>query len=246
MPPEQPPVARATPASDVRADEAAAPRAQGVLSIPAGGHLCLFYNDDPREQLAAMLPFVSQGLANGERCIYVADDLTVFQLHRALASFGIDVLSEMARGALLLLTKSDWRQPGELDSQAKARQVRGMIDEALAAGFSGVRFGVEMTWTLDPSIDAARLRHWEATINTVFTHELPARIICQYSRWRLTPGALHAGLVTHPQAILGEGLYENPYYDAPRILAGEPSSHTPSISAAQFDRMINKIALAGA
>jgi hypothetical protein len=212
-----------------------------ALTIPAGGHLCLFYDDDPREQLPAIVPFISQGLEQGERCVYVADDLTVIQIHRALADHGVDALREMARGALVLLTRADWRQPGELDSQRKADQVRSMIAAAIDAGFAGVRFGVEMTWTLGPTIDAALLRHWEATINTIFTPATPARIICQYSRWRLTPGALHAGLVTHPHAILGEGLYANPFYAAPAILSSngnyEPGEITPASIKSMLDSM---------
>ena len=223
--------------------DAARPNApvNGVIAIPAGGHLCLFYDDDPREQLTVLLPFLKQGLDRGERSVYVADDLTVFQVHRALVEHGVDPIAEMARGALLLLTRAEWRQPGELVSEAKAEQVRGMIDSALGAGFTGVRFGVEMTWTLGPTIDAARLRHWEATINDIFTPDVPARIICQYSRWRLTPGALHAGLVTHPQAILGEGLYANPFYAAPAILAANGANDPGEITSASVRSMFERL-----
>jgi hypothetical protein len=209
--------------------------------MPPGGHLCLFYDDDPREQLPVLVPFIKQGLEQGERCVYVADDMTVFQAHRALADAGVDALRALARGALLLLTRADWRQPGELDSDLKAAQVRGMIDGAIDAGFSGVRFGVEMTWTLGPTIDAARLRHWEATINTMFTPATPARIICQYSRWRLTPGALHAGIVTHPQAILGDGLYNNPFYAAPAILSQNGAYDPGEVTAASVNSMLERL-----
>ena len=212
-----------------------------ALALPPGGHLCFFYDDDPREQLPTLIPFIKQGLAQGERCVYVADDMTVFQIHRALADAGVDALREMARGALLLLTRADWRQAGELDSELKAEQVRGMIDGAIDAGFSGVRFGVEMTWTLGPTIDAALLRHWEATINAILTSNTPARIICQYSRWRLTPGALHAGLVTHPQAILGDGIYSNPFYAAPAILSQNGDYDPGEITAASVRSMLERL-----
>jgi hypothetical protein len=213
----------------------------GVLTVPRGGHLCLFYDEDPHEQLPVVLPFISQGLSSGERCVYVADDLTVFQLHQALAGAGVDAVTEMARGALLLLTRADWRQPGELCSDSKAQQVRGMIESALDAGFTGVRFGIEMTWTLGPTIDAAALRHWEATINTIFTPELPARIICQYSRWRLTSGALHAGLVTHPQAVVGNGLYANPFYGGPAILSRNSAYDPGAVSDDSVRNMLEQL-----
>ena len=210
-----------------------------VLSLKQGEHLCLIYEDDPTEQMAALLPFIGQGLAHGEQCIYIADDQTVDELRTALEEFGIDVASESERKALLLWTREEWRQPGELVSSRKAEQVQGVIDTALAAGFSGIRFAVEMTWTLGPDIDIDRLRHWEATINTIFTPETPGRIICQYSRRRLSPMAIQAALATHPVAILGTRLLPNPYYEAPLVL--DDSGSGPVAESARVDWMISQL-----
>ncbi len=194
-----------------------------MLALAPGDHLCLVYDDDPAEQLPVLLPYVQQGLEAGERCVYVADDQTVDELRAALRGYGIEVDAHVASGALLLWTRAEWRQPGPLHSDKKAAQVRAAIADALDAGFAGVRFAVEMTWTLGPDIDAGRLRHWEATINTIFTSDVPARIICQYSRRRLASEVVEAGLFTHPVAVLGEEVCPNPYYEAPRILeAGRP------------------------
>jgi signal transduction histidine kinase len=195
-----------------------------VLALAQGEHLCLIYEDDPAEQLPALLPYIGRGLENGERCVYVADDLPVEELTPALENHGIDVESEVARGSLRLWTRAEWRQPGELSSERKAAQLRRIVDEALAAGFAGVRFAVEMTWTREPDIDVDRLRHWEAALNTIFTPEIPARIVCQYSRRRFSSQAIQAALSTHPLAALGAEVCANPYYEAPLILAGKPHS----------------------
>lgn len=193
-----------------------------VLDLRPGDHLCLIYDDDPAEQLPLILPFIRQGLENGERCVYVADDHTAAAFRTALADYGVDVPSEEAAGALLLWTRADWRQSGDLDSARKAEQVRGMIGTALSRGFKGIRFGVEMTWTLGPDIDPDDLRHWEATINAIFTPELPARIICQYSRSRLSPRVVQAGICTHPIVAVGDEMMANPFYEGPAILTGFP------------------------
>jgi PAS domain S-box-containing protein len=193
-----------------------------VLDLRSGDHLCLVYDEDPSEQLPAILPFLRQGLIAGEQCVYVADDHTLDDFREALISYGIDVATEEERGSLLLWTRDDWRQPGELESLRKAEQVRAIVADALSKGFTGIRFGVEMTWTLGPDIDAERLRHWEATINTIFTPELPGRIICQYSRKRLSPEVIHAGIVTHPVAVIGPDVCANPFYEGPLILGGRP------------------------
>jgi signal transduction histidine kinase len=190
-----------------------------VLSLNRGDHLCLVYEDDPLEQMPALLPYFQQGLQANEQCIYVADDLQLSQLQSLFEGFGIDTETRMREGSLLLWTREEWRQPGELDSAKKAAQVRELIANALAAGFDGIRFGIEMTWTLGPDVDAGRLRHWEATINTIFTPEVPGRIICQYSRRRLSPSTIEAALSTHPIAIVGPSVTPNPFYDAPGILA---------------------------
>jgi signal transduction histidine kinase len=211
--------------------------AREVLSLKQGDHLCLVYDDDPAEQMPALLPYIRQGLAQGERCIYVADDSTVEELRKALGDYGVDVDGEADRGALYLWTRDAWRQPGELVTEAKAAQVRGFLEDGLRDGFNGVRFAVEMTWTLGPDLDVAALRHWEATINTIFTPDVPGRIICQYSRRRLTPEVIEVGLNTHPRAVVDELVCANPYYEAPLILSnGDGTAH-------QADWMLSQLVL---
>lgn len=208
-------------------------------SIEQGGHLCLIYDDDPAEQMPALLPFLRAGLLRQEQCVYVADDQTTDEVAEALQQAGIDVVAEVASGALLLWSRDHWRQPGDLISDSKAAQVREIIDSALKQGFKGIRFAVEMTWSLGPDIDVERLRHWEATINEVFTPDVPARIVCQYSRARLTPAVIRAGLTTHPRAIVGSQVSRNPYYEAPFILK-------PSGESEQVDWMISMLRRAAA
>lgn len=191
-----------------------------MLALKQGEHLCLIYRDDPAEQLGALVPFISQGLRNGEQCVYIADDQTVDELRDALDSYGINVEAGTASGALQLWTRDEWRQPGELNSVLKAEQVRGIVNRALRDGYTGIRFCVEMTWTLGPDIDVDLLRHWEATINDIFTPDLPARIVCQYSRARLSPDAIQAGIVTHPVAVIDGDVCSNQFYEGPLILNG--------------------------
>ena len=191
-----------------------------IRGLQPGDHLCLIYEKDPAEQMPVLIPFLKQGLAAGERCIYIADDHTVEEAARALKEGGVDVDREAERGALLLWSRAEWRQPGDLDSEKKALQVGRFVEAALAAGFNGIRFAVEMTWTLGPDIAADRLRHWEATINRIFVPGFPGRIICQYSRRLLPPAIVDGCLGTHPLAVLGDRIYPNFYYEAPLILSG--------------------------
>jgi signal transduction histidine kinase len=194
--------------------------AQQIAELQQGDHLCLFYEKDPAEQMPALVPFIQEGLSRDEQFIYIADDQTVEEFACHLQRSGINVPKERRADRLKLWTREEWRQAGELDSERKALQVRKFIDEAAQSGFKGIRFAVEMTWTLGPDITAAALEHWEATINTLVVPGVPARIICQYNQSRLAPQALQAALHTHPLAIIGEHVCPNLFYQAHLILDG--------------------------
>jgi PAS domain S-box-containing protein len=196
-----------------------------ILNLKQGDHLCLFYEKDPAEQMPALVPFIQEGLSRDEQFIYIADDQSVDALASRLEKGGINVAQETDRGRLKLWTRQQWRQPGELSSEKKYLQVQQFVHEALGAGFRGLRFAVEMTWTLGPDIATQQLEHWEATINTIFVPDFPGRILCQYNRSRLAPDVMLAALHTHPLAILGEEVYPNSFYQAPLILNGNGHGH---------------------
>src|ERR1044071_1865159 len=206
--------------------------ADEILRLRDGDHLCLFYEDDPGEQMQALIPFIQDALSKDEQFVYIADDQTVDQLAANLETSGVTVGTEIERGALKLWTRREWRQPGRLSSKRKARQVLDLIDRAKDSGFKGTRFAVEMTWTLGPDIRAADLERWEATINTIFVPGFPGRITCQYSRKRLAPELLVAAFHTHPLAIVGSKVFPNCFYEAPLILSDKSA-------AARVDWMIS-------
>ncbi len=191
---------------------------QQMLNLKQDNHLCLIYDKDPLEQMPALVPFIKQGLENNEQFIYIADDLSVEQLSLILKINRIDVDAEIDRGALKLWTRKEWRQPGELDSIEKSKQVHEVIDGAIKAGFEGIRFAVEMTWTLDPDITAEKLETWESTINTIFPRGFPGKMICQYNRHRLPASVINQAFRTHPLAILENYVCHNAFYEEPNIL----------------------------
>jgi PAS domain S-box-containing protein len=206
--------------------------AQQILNLKDGDHLCLFYDKDPAEQMPALVPFIQDALSKNEQFIYIADDQTADALAARLHLSGIDVGHEQDRGALKLWTRQEWRQPGKLSSEKKSRQVQDFIKTATSAGFKGIRFAVEMTWTLGPDIGVPELEHWEASLNKIFVPGFAGRIVCQYNRSRLSPEVMLVAFHTHPLAVLGTSVYPNWFYEAPLILNGKSP-------AAQVDLMIS-------
>jgi PAS domain S-box-containing protein len=188
-----------------------------LIDLKQGDHICLIY-ETMAEQMAGAIPFLKDGLARGERCLYVADDRTVEAIAQALAAAGVDVAHERQRGALWMLTKQDcYLKSGRFDPQAMIDFLRSAQTETLAEGFSGLRATGEMTWALGAEIGCDRLIEYEALLNDLLIKSR-STFICQYNRTRFDPAVIHDVLRTHPIAILGDQVCPNPYYEPPELV----------------------------
>jgi hypothetical protein len=212
--------------------------ADQILALQQGDHLCLLYDRDPVEQMPALIPFIQDGLSRNEQFIYIADDQTVDELAARLEQGGVKVGQESDRGALKLWTRREWRQPGEFSSANKFFQVSQFIEAASKSGFKGIRFAVEMTWTLGPDISAEQVEHWEASINTILVPQFPGRIVCQYNRSRLDPKVTLGALYTHPLVIVGDHIHFNLFYEAPLIL---DAGVRGKLSATKLEWMVSQL-----
>jgi PAS domain S-box-containing protein len=214
---------------------------QELAGLKRGDHVCLIY-EDTAGQLAAAVPFIVDGLARGERCVYIADDRTVEEVVQALAAAGVDVEGERARGALRVLTKQDTYLPtDEFLPQAMIEFVRQAETEALADGFSGLRLTGEMTWALGPEPGCERLIEYEAILNQLLTNS-KSTVLCQYNHSRFDAPCIHDVFRTHPLAILGDQVCPNPYYELPEmVLSNDQAVATPEFKARRVDWWIAQL-----
>lgn len=185
---------------------------QEISNLEDRNHLCLLYDKDPLEQMPALIPFIKQGLENNEQFIYITDDISIEQLILLLKYSRVDVDYEIRKGSLKLWTKNEWVD-SDVDVQKEARKVRSLADDALSAGYSGIRLAVEMTWSLGKNITVEKLEKWETALNTIFTPEFPGKIICQYNRDKLPEPVISQAFRTHPHVIVDNCLCKNDYYE---------------------------------
>lgn len=119
---------------------------QELIKLKQGNHICLIY-ENSAEHMAAVVPFLREGLARDERCLYIADDSTVEAIAFALAATRVDVAQERKRGALWMLSnQSTYLRDGKFDPQTMIDFLRSAQTQALTDGFSGLRVAAEMTW----------------------------------------------------------------------------------------------------
>jgi hypothetical protein len=213
-----------------------------ALAFPfkPGSHACHFF-ETFGQQKEVVLPFVKDGLDNGEHCIYVTHDQSVDDWCFEFQGYGIDVRAEVERGSLLIITGEQWHAGGDFNSIVKAREAWQMFEARLAT-FSGVRIAGDAGWALEPALRAEELCHWEATASLIYEGE-PIRAICQYNLTQHTPASLHAGLRTHKLAIIDGRAYANPYCEADRILENEPLLNASSADAPTVKDMLVRLTM---
>jgi hypothetical protein len=174
-----------------------------LARLKPGDHVCPIY-EGVAEKLAVAIPFVTEGLARGERCLYISDDRTIDEFARAIAAAGVDLDQELGRGTLRFLTARDaYLRSGAFQPRAMIAFLRQTEAEALAEGHRGLRYAGDMTWEMGPAVGHERWIEYEALLNQ-FLEGSRTVILCQYNRQRFGPDWILDALRTHPVAVLGD------------------------------------------
>lgn len=203
-------------------------------------HICVLY-ESVDEQRLAVLPFLRDGLKVDEQVWCVADEQTDDDWYFELQAGGIDVDKERRNGSLVVCQGEHWRRPTPFSSIQNARETWELIENAMA-GFAGVRFAVDMGWTLEPAIPHDLVCHWEATLNLVIEDEPRVRTLCLYNTRRHSARRIHSALRTHPFVIVG-GIYRpNPFYEAMAILENEPHLNHSQADGGTVEGMLLQLA----
>lgn len=175
------------------------------------------------QQRAAIVPFFREGLARGERCLYIADDRTVDEVKAYLADAGIDIEDATERGAFTIATKRNtYFKDGAFDPVAMIDLLGETVEDTIKRGFSGLRGSGEMTWALGDAQGCDRAIEYEALLNDFFPGK-PFVALCQYNATRFAPGILLDVLRTHHYAVLGNEVCPNLYFEPREMVLGESS-----------------------
>ena len=87
-----------------------------------------------------VVPFIAEGLARGERCVYIADLDQRDALLGALSNAGVNASRALDRGSLWLRSPQEiYFRSGKFDPDDMLALVDELITSALADGFVGVR-----------------------------------------------------------------------------------------------------------
>ena len=171
-------------------------------------HLALLYSGH-REQFDVMTPFLRSGLERGERCLYLADEVTPTSTLNKLRSEGIEVDNALAAKSLVV----ESRKRGYFDPENMIRFLKEATESAIADGFTALRIGSDMSWILARQGGIERLSDFEAMLNYFFP-QFPALGICQYNLQRFKPDTVKEIVLAHPSVIVGGAIRKNPMEDS--------------------------------
>jgi len=179
--------------------------------IKPGEHLCSFY-ESKEEQFQIAFPFILEGLAKNEKCLYIADDNSVDEIKAGLLLHGIDVEECLKTDQLNIMTANEsYLKHGRFILDDMILQIDSFVYRAINEGYSGVRATGEVTWLIRELSFLEEFLEYEKTLNEVFRHK-PVKLLCQYNSKKLFGNIILGALITHPRVLIGLALYENVYY----------------------------------
>nr|WP_275941357.1 sensor histidine kinase [Planosporangium flavigriseum] len=159
-------------------------------------HQALIYRD-AQQFLAAVLPFITEGLGRGEPVLAVATEANCGLLRDELGKYAADVQ---------FVEPTRW-----YDSPGRALATCHRYVHERRNGHNQVRVVGEPTWAgLDP-LETAGWKRFEASLNIALA-AAPAWLLCSYDERVVAPGVIADARRTHPELSGGgkSAEYSNP------------------------------------
>jgi hypothetical protein len=187
-------------------------------------HVCAFFTS-PQEEYEILLPFVSDGLERGERAYHVFPARHLDEHFKQLRSAGIDVAGAQHRRQLEVASVEEICLPGgHFDKNSMLALIPAALESGTALGFPLTRMIVHAKTVLE---EWSRVNEWiefEARLNDVLPrYDDP--VICAYDA-NLLNGAIAVDILrTHPVAIIGGLLHENPFFVSPQEFLRKARQH---------------------
>jgi hypothetical protein len=189
--------------------------ARPALRLNRGDHVCVFCRGrDERDEL--LLPFLSEGLSAGHKCLAVLDTSEPEDLVDALGPPApgdrpADQLTVLASRDVYL-TERGFDMEGMLEFyDAELRQVASG-----ASAYPCIRTAGEMSWAVRDVPGAEDLLTYEARVNQVVAANPDAAIsLCLYDVDRFDGELIVGVLRTHPKMVMSGTVVDNPFFIQP-------------------------------
>jgi two-component system, chemotaxis family, sensor kinase Cph1 len=172
-------------------------------------HFTLMYKD-PEKPLKHIARIFKDGLANNEKCIYIANDNPIQHILDIFHQNGIDTDKELESERLIVFNgKEVLLDKDNMFNQDKALNILDVeLQTNEQQGFNGLRSAGEMSWILNNEDNLSQLFDYEVNINAVAEGH-KAILICMYNIIKFPLKILLHAIYTHPVIIYGDKIKYN-------------------------------------
>jgi hypothetical protein len=183
-------------------------------------HVCAFVNSR-NEEYRVLDPFVTQGLEQGEKLLYLINAAERGNLVSHLRHLGFDMSTLLEEGRCEVRTWSETYLRGGTFDQAV---MLDLLDQFLVGTRSPrIRMVADMGWAVEQHDFSSLLIEYEARAN--FVHPNHGHVvICVYDIAKFGGDFVIDILRTHPMALIGGVLQVNPYFVPPEEFLEELQS----------------------
>ena len=172
-----------------------------TVRLRHGDHACAVHGSAQWHRRRA-LDFVREGLAAGDRVCYFAADSSRQTLSDLLEENETPLARALMEGRLAVTCADEsYLATGGFDANRMLDALHESVDEALAAGFAGVRFAGEMDWIARERPPLGELVDYEHKV-TEFYASRPAAGLCHYDSRLFDPVVLAEMRNIHPVVLL--------------------------------------------
>jgi hypothetical protein len=201
----------------------AAPRPSihlGGATLGKYRHVCALFHDREQEY-RALLPFIKEGLDQGDSAMHLLDAGLCQDHRRRLGGAGIDVATREDSGQLQLRV---WEQSYLRDGRFDKDRMLDLLASIWAPRAEGtaavVRLVAHMEWALLDRPGSADLVEYESRLNTGLIG-VPHVAVCVYDLTRFSGDIVVDIMRTHPVTIIGGVVRENPFFVPPEEFVPE-------------------------
>jgi hypothetical protein len=183
------------------------------IEVEPGDHICCLYRG-LRERDEVLLPYLTNGLTAGDKCICIVDASEPSEFLASLPREA-DADARADTKQLELLRSSDtYLRSGTFSRPEMLEFWKTAMSDATTEGYALTRAAGETSWSLGPETDMNEFVRYESELNREFTGA-PQVILCLYDLDRFGGDLVMDVLKTHPKMLLGGSVVENPNYLTP-------------------------------
>jgi len=205
--------------------ESASPQRGIGTTLEQYRHVCILYNSED-EEYRLLRSFITAGFSKGDKAFHIIDERNRRRHLQRLQEVGVDVAATQATGQLEV---RGWEnahlRPGHFDQHAMLELVEHVLTDSKQKGFPFVRWVANMGWALTGLPGVSDLAEYCSRLNDV-TPKYDATILCTYDYAKYGVTSIIDVLRTHPAAVIGGLLQENPFYVPTDELLHELRSRT--------------------